>query len=105
MSSVTITFNVTGAADDEDRRAMLHVIGIENARRAALTPPLDPLPSSNAVERRTSYETIMSPRLMAAHLANIADSTVATLADVRARWRYATDAQRNAVLAALPPLP
>ena len=101
MAVVTIAANVTGIADEEDRRAMVHVIDAENARRAALDPPGVALTKSTAVERRTSYETVMAMRLGEIHASYIAQSNVASLADVRALWATATDAKRNAALAAL----
>lgn len=108
MPAITITVQVAGTADEFDRRAMIFAIDKENARRQSLATPENPavlLPKSTAAERRASYEAVMSYMDTLVHVQNISESDVATLADVRARWPYATDAQRNAVLAALPPLP
>lgn len=101
MSTVVITYNITGTADTEDRRAMEYVIAQENARRAALDPPEAALPMSTATERRVSYETVMAPRMAEIHRSYINQSDVATLQEVRALWPAATDAKRAAALAAL----
>lgn len=101
MATAIINVKVTGTIDVEDRRAMDLEIGRENARRAALNPPLDPLPMADNTQRRSSYEIIRTERERAAHLASIVDSNVATLAEIRVAWNNATDQQRNAALAAL----
>lgn len=101
MSTIVIAAQVTGTADEEDRRAFQFVVDQENARRAALTPPGTPLPASTVAERRTSYELILQPRLVDWHRSNINESDIATLAQIRALWPTATDAKRNAALAAL----
>lgn len=105
MATIVSVVQFTGTADEEDRRAFQYVVEQENARRAALTPPGTPLPASTVAERRSSYELIATPKVLQWHLSNIRESDVATLAQVRARWPIATDAQRAAALAALPPLP
>ncbi len=101
MSTVVIASQVTGIADEEDRRAFRYVVDQENARLAALNPPGTPLPASTVAERRASYELILQPKLVDWHRSNISESDVATLAAVRALWPTATDAKRNAALAAL----
>lgn len=101
MATAIINVQVTGTIDVEDRRAMYLEITRENARRAALDPPLEPLGMADNVERRASYELIRTERERAAHLSAIVDSNVATLAEIRTAWNAASDAQRNAALAAL----
>ena len=101
MPTAVIVANVTGSLDQEDRRAMLFIVNAENARRAALNPPEDPLPISTNVEIRQSYAVVQSALLTAAHLSYIEQSDVASLAEIRELWGPASDAQRNAARAAL----
>ena len=101
MPTAVISANVTGSLDQEDRRAMLFIVEAENARRAALDPPEDPLPISTNVEIRQSYAVVQSALLTSAHLSYVQQSNVASLQDIRAAWDSATDAQRNAALNAL----
>lgn len=101
MPTAVIVANVTGTLDQEDRRAMLFIVEAENARRAALNPPEDPLPISTNVEIRQSYAVVQSALLTAAHLSYIEQSDVASLAEIRELWGPASDAQRNAARAAL----
>lgn len=101
MSTIVIAVQVTGTADQADRRAMDLEIARENARRAALIPPGTPLPNSTTAEKRASYEICLAPKLVGNHQANIVESNVATLAELRTAWNSATDQQRNAALAAL----
>ena len=101
MPTAVISANVSGTLDQEDRRAMLFVVEAENARRAALDPPEDPLPISTNVEIRQSYAVVQSALLTAAHLSYIEQSDVASLAEIRELWGPASDAQRNAARAAL----
>lgn len=106
MATLVITVNATGTADEEDRRAMNLAIDRENEIRAAQTPPGTPLPKSTAAERKASYETILAPRIMSAHLSLIREAGESTLfRNLKPRWDIATDAQRAAAAAALPPLP
>jgi hypothetical protein len=101
MPTAVISATVTGTLDQADRRAMLFVIGIDNARRAALDPPEAPWPVGTNLEIRDSYRAIQSSLLNAAHLDYVRQSDVATLADIRALWESADDAKRNAARAAL----
>jgi len=106
MAVVVITSNVTGIADEQDRRAMNLLIDQENARRAALVPPGTPLPKSTGAERKASYELLLNERLAAMHASYIEQAgSTALFRDIRPRWEIATDAQRTACLNALPPLP
>ena len=101
MPTAVIAANVTGALDQADKRAMLHIINQENARRAALDPPVDPLSVVDNQAIKASYEVVQSALLIAAHLSYVEQSDVATLAEIRALWVPASDAQRNAARAAL----
>lgn len=99
--AVSISVQAIGAFTPEDRRGMIYVIEKENARRAALDPPGTPLPLSDNIEIRNSYEVVTTATMQAAHDSYIEQSNVASLRDVRTVWDAATDAQRNAALAAL----
>lgn len=102
MATLVITVNVTGSADEEDRRAMNLAIDRENEIRAAQTPPGTPLPKSTAAERKASYEAIMSPRVQSAHQSLILEAGQQVLfKDLRPLWDVASDAKRAAALAAL----
>ena len=106
MATLVITVNATGTADEEDRRAMNLAIARENELRAAQTPPGTPLPNSTALERKASYEAILGPRVMSAHQSLIREAgDSAMFRNLKPRWDIATDAQRAAAAAALPPLP
>ena len=104
MPTAVIVAQVTGTLDQIDRRAMLAKVLEENTRRAALVPPGTPLAFSTNTEIRTSYESLLSVVLNDVHNHNISQSDIATLRDIRARWPNATDQQRAAALAALPPV-
>lgn len=101
MSTAVIAVTVTGTLDQEDKRAMLHVVNAENARRAALTPPGATLPISTNAEIRDSYKIVQGDLLIAAHLSYVKQSDIATLAEIRELWDAASDSQRNAAKAAL----
>ena len=101
MATAVIECRVTGILDTEDRRAMLFIVNAENARRAALTPPGEPLSVVDNTAIRTSYQTVQSSLLNTAHRSYINQSNVASLNDIRGAWENATDQQRNAALAAL----
>ena len=102
MATLVLTVNATGAADEEDRRAMNLAIDRENEIRAAQTPPGTPLPKSNATERKASYEAVLSPRVQSAHQSLILEAGQQTLfRDLRPLWNAANDAKRAAAIAAL----
>lgn len=100
MSTVSITVNVGGAADEADRRTMVYMIGLENARRASLTPTGIPLPSGTAGERRSSYETILNSTLAAAHASYLREADVTTKRELLAVFENADETKRAAMLAA-----
>lgn len=66
-----IAVRVTDAPTDADKEAMLHIIGLENERRASAQPAETPLPSSTNVELRSSYEVILTDTLNKAHLSYV----------------------------------
>lgn len=101
MPTAVISANVTGTLDQADRRAMLYIVELENARRAAATPPGTPLPISTNTEIRTSYATVQSALLNSAHLSYVKQSDFVTLQEIRGLWPNATDQQRAAAAAAL----
>jgi hypothetical protein len=105
MTTLSLTTNVTNP-DAEDTRAMKYMIGLENTRRASLTPPGTPLPSSTGPERRTSYEIILAATMTSAHLSYVTQANTAADADpefkdLRPLWADATPAKKAAALAAL----
>ncbi len=102
MATIILTVNATGTADEEDRRAMNLAIDRENEARAAQTPPGTPLPKSNALERKASYEAIFGPKVQSAHLSLIHEAGQQTLfRNLRPLWDAANDAKRAAAIAAL----
>jgi len=88
--------------DRDDRDAAMKAIADENVRRAAASLPA--LPSTTALEMKTSYQTIMAARLMVAHLANVEAANVSnvTVKQIVDAAKRATDPQRAAMLAAGP---
>lgn len=73
MSTITITVNVGGVADEADRRTMVHMIGLENATRVSGL-----LPSGTNAERRSSYEEILTMRIRDAHNSYLRESDTVT---------------------------
>jgi multidrug efflux pump subunit AcrB len=126
MTAITITTNVVGAPDADDRRAMMFVIAKdneriarinatitqENARRAALNPPeqalplLPVLPSSTGAERKSSYESVLNATILRAHESYVTQAAAAVeqdpaFKDIRPLWADATPAKKAAAIAAL----
>ena len=93
----------TSNLDNADRKAVRFIVDAENARRAALDPPETPLLTGSASEYKASYEEILKETLERAHASYIdqAGDKELTARDVRTLWRGATDAQRDAAVAAL----
>jgi len=83
MTTLEIETRVTGSADREDRDAMLGVIGKENARRAALTPPEPALLFSTVAEQRASYAICMTEISKDIHRHNISQSGELTIKEFR----------------------
>lgn len=99
---LAIAVTVSGTADESDLRAARFMVAQENARRAALTPPGTPLPTSTGAELRTSYQTVLSAVVVSAHGSYVKQSSEAALRnEFKTAFDAATDAQRAAALAAL----
>ncbi len=101
-----MAFAVTGTADQEDRLTMDMVIAQENARRAALTPPLPALPNTTAVERRQSYQTAIARFAVEFHASKVAEfkatrQITPVAKQIRQALALATPAQQQAALTAL----
>ena len=101
MPTAIIAANVTGTLDQLDKRAMLLVVNRANEIRLAQNPPLVALPTATNTEIRTSYETVQTELLRAAHADYIKQSDIASLQDIRTLWDTASDTQRNAARTAL----
>ena len=97
MTTLEIETRVTGPADREDRNTMLDVIGKENARRAALVPPEQPLPSSTLAEQRASYAVVLSVVAKDVHRHNISQSSELTIKEFRDKFAQFSDADRAAI--------
>jgi hypothetical protein len=101
MSAFTFAITASGTADQEDKNAALYAIGVENARRAALDPPVAALPFGTNPEIKSSYQTVLSTVASDIHAHNIAQSNSSVVQQFRTLIPIATDAQRAAALAAL----
>lgn len=91
---VSITSNVSGSMDTADKRAAEYVIGLENTRRASLTPPGTSLTFSTAAERKASYEAVLNMRLAEVH-ASYVQQAETELADVKAIKQALNSAEDN----------
>lgn len=99
--ALTLTATVSGTPNEDDFRAARFIVDQENERRAAADPVETSLPDGTNAELRDSYEVMLGQILDRAHASYIEQSDVATLRDAKALWKDATDAQRQAALAAL----
>lgn len=97
MSTVTITVNVGGLADEADRRTMVHIIGVHNN---ALSPTGVPLPSGTNAERRSSYETILNSRIREVHNSYLREADTVTKRELLTVFENADETKRAAMLAA-----
>lgn len=97
--AVAIAANVTGTVDQGDRRAMDAQIAAENARRAALQPPGNPLANSTAAERKASYEVVLNARIAEVHASYVSQANVdfADVKAIRQALPNATDSQLAAI--------
>lgn len=82
------------------------VIDTENVRRAALVPPLPALPKDTGPNRRTSYQTAITPFAVAFHAQKVAEYKAtrrqnATARQIKEALATATNAQLTAALTAL----
>lgn len=91
------------AATEADARAIKHQIALENARRAALVPPLPALPDAPAADALASIKTIYAQLIKTAHNDYIrqADEAEFSNEEFKAAFQAATDAQRLAAFNAL----
>ena len=112
-----ITFNlqITNAANEADGQAARMVVNNENARRTALNeedpPPVplwDMLPLTPQGALLTSYEEVWNTQVCpGAHDSYIlqAGFQAASASDAKERWVISSDAQRQASVDALEPMP
>lgn len=91
--NIVFTVDFTGTPDANDILAARKLIREENARRAALTPPLAALPSGNAAQIKSSALTIV--------LANLAQWWGSYTAQARNEVARLTDAQLEELRAAV----
>ena len=99
--NIAITLTSINARDAQTAQ---FIIAQENARRAALVPPIAALPSGTAAELRASYEAHLASLVAAAHASygvQEAEANGPNNAAIRAAFMGATPAQRTAALAAL----
>lgn len=96
----TATFSVSVANVDD--QAANYIVGLENARRAALNPPGDALPLTPLASLQSSYEAVLEQMLEGAHMNHVAQAARVALDN---GWLRSTSAQRAAALAALEPAP
>jgi hypothetical protein len=95
MADVSITFtNATTA----ETRAATWALAQANAARAVQNPPLPPFATVKLFLEANLQERLLS-WIKAEAEANVSQ------ANIKARWDLATDAQRTAALAQLPPAP
>ena len=89
--------------DASDIRAAKYIVDLENARRAAQDPPETPLPAGNNAEYGTSYETMLLVIIANAHESYKKQQAQAEeqSESLRDLWQIATDAERQAAIAAL----
>lgn len=99
------TVNITNASASADGQAATYIVDQENARRAALDPPLDPLPKSTNQELLNSYEAVLGQILASAHESYVKKAAETSLQEAKSRWEISSDAQRAAAVAELQPLP
>jgi|DEB0MinimDraft_6_1074348.scaffolds.fasta_scaffold59451_2 hypothetical protein len=95
--------NLVDGSAEKDADAANLIVDQENERRAALDPPEAPLPKSNNAELKASYETVLSATLLSAHMSyqKQAAEKKSQDADAKTLWENATNAQRDAAIAAL----
>jgi len=95
MADVSITFSNTTPVET---RAAAWALAQANAARAAQNPPLAPFATVKLFLEANLQDRLLS-WIKAEAEANV------TTANIKQRWDLATDAQRAAALAQLPPAP
>lgn len=88
-----------------DTQTAIYYIEQENLRRAALTPPVTPLPLATGQEQKQSYEIVLTEILKAAHLGHLAiaaenNATAKQIIQLLKSATPPTQSQLNAMLAA-----
>lgn len=104
------SFTVTVVDLDEGSHGELaakFIVDSENAKRAELDPPVDPLPVTPFAALVTSYLTVLEATLDRAHENYITQQAQQQSAtdQLDARWLEGGEAERAASLAALPAAP
>ena len=99
--ALTWSVDFSGNPDRSDRDAAQWLIDNENARRAAMDPPLSPLPSGNGAELKASYLAVLTETINSTHASYIQQAAEKTQQDVRELWRNASEVQRQAAITAL----
>lgn len=102
MSAVTITVNIAGVADTEDKQAFILAIDRENERRVFTGQ--SPLPKATAPERKASMETLLSAKEAAEFLQIVKEAADRANQDntfqaVKTKWNELTPTQRSTWLA------
>lgn len=94
---------VTGTPTSFDLEAATMVVEEENARRTALDPPEDPLPTGTNIQLRDSYLTIIIARIEEIHANYVRTAALRDHEEkgVKDLWKNATPAQRQAAITAL----
>jgi hypothetical protein len=82
----------SGTPNADDVLAARYIVGIENKRLAALTPPGTPFPTNNAANLKASYISILIALITSAHSSYIAQARSAAGADL-----VFTDAEREQI--------
>lgn len=99
-----VTITAPGGLTEADKLAAIDQIEKENVRRAALETPLPALPYGTLQELAASYETLASQILDNAHNDYVRQAAEDDLNELKAQldslWRDATDADRQAAIAA-----
>lgn len=99
-----VTITAPGGLTEADKLAAIDQVEKENVRRAALETPLPALPYATLQELADSYETLASQILNNAHNDYKRQAAEEDLNELKAQldalWRDATDADRQAAIAA-----
>lgn len=101
-AKLAFTVNVSGSPSENDKLAATKIVEEENARRALEEPPGTPLPYATLQELAASYETVLASIVEKAHNGWAESAKREALeSTVKDLWLNATDAQRQAAIAAL----
>lgn len=80
-AQMVLEVKVTGALSPADKQAAEMIIAAENRRRAALTPPGEPLVYTDAATRRAAYELALTEIIKSAHNSYITQASEISHAD------------------------